>query len=52
MLNQFDEDMDPKVRSMFEKVGEFLSAYRSGKMPIPFKMLPRFANWEQVRFLL
>lgn len=42
------DDLDPRISSMYEQVGEILSHYRSGKIPKAFKILPNLANWEQV----
>ncbi|UJR35992.1 hypothetical protein I4U23_028732 [Adineta vaga] len=41
-------DLDPRIASMYEQVGQVLSQYRSGKIPKAFKILPNLANWEQV----
>ena len=41
-------DLDPRISSMYEQVGEILARYRSGKIPKAFKILPNLANWEQV----
>jgi essential nuclear protein 1 len=43
-----DNDLDPRISSMYEQVGEILAHYRSGKIPKAFKILPNLANWEQV----
>ncbi|CAF0825519.1 unnamed protein product [Adineta steineri] len=43
-----DNDLDPRISSMYEQVGQILSHYRSGKIPKAFKILPNLANWEQV----
>jgi essential nuclear protein 1 len=43
-----DNDLDPRISSMYEQVGQILSQYRSGKIPKAFKILPNLANWEQV----
>jgi essential nuclear protein 1 len=43
-----DNDLDPRISSMYEQVGEILARYRSGKIPKAFKILPNLANWEQV----
>ncbi|CAF1052910.1 unnamed protein product [Rotaria magnacalcarata] len=43
-----DNDLDPRISSMYEQVGQILSHYRSGKIPKAFKILPNLSNWEQV----
>jgi len=43
-----DNDLDPRISSMYEQVGQILAHYRSGKIPKAFKILPNLANWEQV----
>ncbi|CAF1327330.1 unnamed protein product [Adineta ricciae] len=43
-----DNDLDPRLASMYEQVGQILSHYRSGKIPKAFKILPNLSNWEQV----
>lgn len=40
--------VNPKIAEVFQKVGELLSRYRSGKLPKAFKILPTLKNWEQV----
>ncbi|CAF5149300.1 unnamed protein product, partial [Rotaria magnacalcarata] len=42
-----DNDLDPRISSMYEQVGQILSHYRSGKIPKAFKILPNLSNWEQ-----
>ncbi|KAJ8913502.1 hypothetical protein NQ315_017052 [Exocentrus adspersus] len=42
------QDLDPRVKQMYEGVREVLKKYRSGKMPKPFKMVPKLSNWEQI----
>lgn len=41
-------DLDPRIASMYEQVGQILASYRSGKIPKAFKILPNLSNWEQV----
>jgi hypothetical protein len=43
--------LDPRVVDMYTKVGEFLSRYRSGKLPKAFKIMATLSNWEEVLFL-
>ncbi|PRD22191.1 UNVERIFIED_CONTAM: Bystin [Trichonephila clavipes] len=40
-----------KVTSLYKGVAKVLSKYRSGKIPIAFKSLPRFSNWEQLLYI-
>jgi essential nuclear protein 1 len=47
-----DKDLDPRISSMYEQVGEILARYRSGKIPKAFKILPNLANWEQVNEII
>lgn len=43
-----EKDLDPRIVTMYEQVGQILASYRSGKIPKAFKILPNLANWEQV----
>ncbi|ALC48618.1 bys [Drosophila busckii] len=45
------EDLDPKVKEMYEGVRDVLKRYRSGKIPKAFKIIPKLRNWEQVLFI-
>ncbi|XP_046392515.1 bystin [Ischnura elegans] len=45
------EDIDPRVKEMYEGVGEVLSKYRTGKLPKAFKIIPRLRNWEQILYI-
>lgn len=47
-----DNELDPRISSMYEQVGQILSHYRSGKIPKAFKILPNLSNWEQVNINL
>ncbi|CAO1620383.1 unnamed protein product [Sympodiomycopsis kandeliae] len=40
--------MNPKIVEVYTKVGEFLSRYKSGALPKPFKILPSLPHWEMV----
>ncbi|CAJ2501933.1 Uu.00g047860.m01.CDS01 [Anthostomella pinea] len=40
--------LSPKIVEVYEKVGEILSRYKSGKLPKPFKILPTVPNWETI----
>lgn len=44
------EDIDPRVREMYEGVRDVMKRYRSGKLPKAFKIIPRLRNWEQILF--
>jgi essential nuclear protein 1 len=43
--------MNPKVVDVYQKVGLLLSRYKSGKLPKAFKIIPTFANWEDILYL-
>jgi essential nuclear protein 1 len=43
--------MDAKVVEVYTQVGKYLSHYRSGKVPLAFKVVPSLRNWEEVLFL-
>ncbi|TVY32262.1 Uncharacterized protein LSUB1_G008505 [Lachnellula subtilissima] len=45
-----DEEFEipPKVVEVYTKVGLFLSRYKSGKLPKPFKILPTVPRWEDI----
>ncbi|CAB0039284.1 unnamed protein product [Trichogramma brassicae] len=45
------QEMDPKVRKLYEGVGKILEKYRSGKIPKAFKVVPSFRNWEQIMYV-
>lgn len=45
------EDLDPRVKEMYEGVRDVMKRFRSGKVPKAFKIIPRLKNWEQVLFL-
>lgn len=45
------QDIDPRVREMYQGVGQVLSKYRSGKLPKAFKIIPNLKNWEQMLYL-
>ncbi|KAK4879645.1 hypothetical protein RN001_007791 [Aquatica leii] len=46
------QDLDPRVKQMYEGVREVLQKYRSGKLPKVFKIVPKLRNWEQILFIL
>lgn len=45
------QDLDPKVKEMYEGVKDVLKKYRSGKLPKAFKIIPKLKNWEQILYI-
>lgn len=45
------QDIDPRVKEMYEGVREVLQKYRSGKLPKAFKIIPKLKNWEQILYI-
>lgn len=45
------QDIDPRVKQMYEGVKEVLRKYRSGKLPKAFKIIPKLRNWEQILYI-
>lgn len=45
------QNIDPRVKAMYEGVRDVLQKYRSGKLPKAFKMIPHLQNWEQILYL-
>lgn len=45
------QDLDPRVKAMYEGVRDVLSKYRSGKLPKAFKVVPTLRNWEQILYI-
>lgn len=45
------EDLDPRVKEMYEGVRDVMKKYRSGKVPKAFKVIPKLRNWEQILFI-
>lgn len=43
--------LDQKVLAAYNKVGVVLRAYKSGKLPKAFKIIPQTANWEELLML-
>ncbi|KAG8451055.1 hypothetical protein GDO86_003369 [Hymenochirus boettgeri] len=43
--------LDPRVLEVYKGVKEVLSAYRSGKLPKAFKIVPALSNWEQILYI-
>ncbi|XP_026764299.1 bystin [Galleria mellonella] len=45
------QNIDPRIKSMYEGVRDVLQKYRSGKLPKAFKMIPNLQNWEQILYI-
>lgn len=45
------DELDPRVKEMYEGVRDVMKRYRSGKVPKAFKIIPKLRNWEQVLFI-
>lgn len=45
------EDIDPRVKEMYQGVRDVMKKYRSGKVPKAFKIIPKLRNWEQILYL-
>nr|CAI5838845.1 unnamed protein product [Callosobruchus analis] len=45
------QDLDPRVKQMYEGVRDVLKKYRSGKLPKAFKIVPKLRNWEQILYI-
>ncbi|XP_061387918.1 bystin [Musca vetustissima] len=45
------EELDPRVKEMYEGVRDVMKRYRSGKVPKAFKIIPKLRNWEQILFI-
>ncbi|XP_058445755.1 bystin [Malaya genurostris] len=45
------EEVDARVREMYEGVRDVLKRYRSGRVPKAFKIVPKLRNWEQILFI-
>ncbi|XP_056640934.1 bystin [Diorhabda sublineata] len=45
------QDLDPRVKQMYEGVRDVLTKYRSGKLPKAFKIIPKLKNWEQILYI-
>ncbi|XP_015596785.1 bystin [Cephus cinctus] len=45
------QDLDPRVKNMYEGVRDVLAKYRSGKLPKAFKIIPSLKNWEQILYI-
>uniref|UniRef100_A0A6M2DLN7 Putative cell adhesion complex protein bystin n=1 Tax=Xenopsylla cheopis TaxID=163159 RepID=A0A6M2DLN7_XENCH len=45
------QELDPRVKTMYDGVKEVLQKYRSGKLPKAFKIIPNLKNWEQILYI-
>ncbi|XP_026726071.1 bystin [Trichoplusia ni] len=45
------QNIDPRIKTMYEGVRDVLKKYRSGKLPKAFKMVPHLQNWEQILYI-
>ncbi|KYN05916.1 PREDICTED: bystin [Cyphomyrmex costatus] len=45
------QDLDPRIKTMYEGVRDVLAKYRSGKLPKAFKLVPTLKNWEQILYI-
>lgn len=45
------QDIDSRVKQMYEGVRDVLRKYRSGKLPKAFKIIPSLKNWEQILYI-
>ncbi|CAK9813581.1 BYSL [Anthophora plagiata] len=45
------QELDPRVKAMYEGVKDVLAKYRSGKLPKAFKIIPSLRNWEQILYI-
>ncbi|XP_060811743.1 bystin [Bombus pascuorum] len=45
------QELDPRVKAMYEGVRDVLAKYRSGKLPKAFKIVPNLRNWEQILYI-
>ena len=43
--------MEQKIAKVYGLVGKMFSRYRAGKIPKPFKIIPKFKNWEELMYL-
>ncbi|XP_045760909.1 bystin [Maniola jurtina] len=58
LLTQFSDvetlklqNIDPRIKTMYQGVRDVLQKYRSGKLPKAFKMIPHLQNWEQILYI-
>lgn len=45
------EELDPRIKEMYEGVRDVMKRFRSGKVPKAFKIIPKLRNWEQILFI-
>ncbi|CAH1405826.1 unnamed protein product [Nezara viridula] len=45
------QDLDSRVKTMYEGVRDVLARYRAGKIPKAFKIVPKLRNWEQILYI-
>lgn len=45
------QNLDSRVRAMYEGVRDVLAKYRAGKIPKAFKIVPKLRNWEQILYI-
>ncbi|XP_013144312.1 PREDICTED: bystin [Papilio polytes] len=45
------QNIDPRIKTMYQGVRDVLQKYRSGKLPKAFKMIAHLQNWEQILYL-
>ncbi|VVC94155.1 unnamed protein product [Leptidea sinapis] len=45
------QNIDPRIKTMYQGVRDVLQKYRSGKLPKAFKMTPHLQNWEQILYI-
>ncbi|XP_066254089.1 bystin [Euwallacea similis] len=45
------QDLDPRIKAMYEGVRDVLKKYRTGKLPKAFKIIPNLRNWEQILYI-
>ncbi|KAL8790438.1 MAG: hypothetical protein Q9213_000590 [Squamulea squamosa] len=41
-------ELPMKVVEVYSKIGLFLSRYKSGKLPKPFKIIPTLSHWQEI----
>ncbi|GLH11228.1 Bystin [Gryllus bimaculatus] len=46
------EELDPRIKKLYEGVRDVLIKYRSGKLPKAFKVVPSLRNWEQILYVM
>lgn len=45
------QDLDSRIKQLYEGVRDVLMNYRSGKLPKAFKVIPNLKNWEQILYI-